>query len=127
MSAYAGAAPPTVLTSVPLNSKMVNVTAFVDVTNIAQYTQKQVRCLSFLVTMISLHEIALHIVRLPSFQCNFLDLCLLRVHFRNSLRATTCCSHQLRPCHGFNSCMVLLWAGCMGTSLLRPWVGMGRS
>jgi hypothetical protein len=43
MRAYAGAAAPTVLTSVPLNSKMVNVTAFVDVTNIAQYTQKQVR------------------------------------------------------------------------------------
>ena len=41
--AYAGVAPPTVLTSVPLESKMVNVTAFVDVANIAQYTQKQVR------------------------------------------------------------------------------------
>ena len=44
MRAYAGAAAaPTVLTSVPLESKMMNVTAFVDVTNIAQYTQKQVR------------------------------------------------------------------------------------
>ena len=43
MRAYADAAPPTVLTSVPLKSKMMNVTAFVDVANIAQYTQKQVR------------------------------------------------------------------------------------
>ncbi len=30
------------LTTVPASSKMTNVTAFVDVTNIAQYTQKQV-------------------------------------------------------------------------------------
>ena len=30
------------LTNVPAQSKMTNVTAFVDVTNIAQYTQKQV-------------------------------------------------------------------------------------
>lgn len=33
---------PTLLTTVPAMAHMSNVTAFVDVTNIAQYTQKQV-------------------------------------------------------------------------------------
>ena len=33
---------PAVLTILPAQTKMVNVTVFVDITNIAQYTQKQV-------------------------------------------------------------------------------------
>ena len=40
--ADAGTSSPTLLTAVPANGMMANVTAFVDATNIAQYTSSQV-------------------------------------------------------------------------------------
>ena len=40
--ADAGTSSPTLLTTVPANAVMANVTAFVDATNIAQYTSSQV-------------------------------------------------------------------------------------
>ena len=39
---HVGSNPPAVLTAIPAKSEMANVTAFVDVTNIAQYIQQEV-------------------------------------------------------------------------------------